>query len=144
MRRFRFALETVLRWRQSRLEAEQARLGELVTELERIRLRIRQAEEDAQAAARDVLGAGAIPAAELAALEAYLRRLVQERARLSRAEADCQARIAAQRECVVEAQRQVRVIEKLRERRFEEWRTELDRETETLAAEAYLAQWGRR
>ncbi len=144
MKRFQFPLETVLRWRQSRLEAEQARLRELLAEREQIRLRIRQTEEDAQAAARDVLSAEGILAEELAALETYLRRLSAERARLRGAEADCEARIGRQRERVLEAERRVRVIEKLRERRLQEWRAEVDREIENQAAEAYLAQWGRR
>jgi len=45
---------------------------------------------------------------------------------------------------VLEAQRRVRLLERLRERRFSEWEAELNRELEALAAESYLARWKRR
>jgi len=45
---------------------------------------------------------------------------------------------------VLRARRDVRVIEKLRERRLAEWQAEADRELEGLAAEVFLARWGRR
>jgi len=144
MKRFRFSLESVRRWRQSRLEQEQALLQGLLAERAAIQERIRQRELERREAEQAVLGASFIQAGELAALEAHRRWLAQERARLEQAAADCENRIAAQREKVQEAQRKVRLIEKLKERRLAEWEAEAARELEALAAETYLAQWGRR
>jgi hypothetical protein len=42
-----------------------------------------------------------------------------------------------------EARRRCRLLERLRERRRAEWKTENDRELEQVAAESYLARWGR-
>jgi hypothetical protein len=43
---------------------------------------------------------------------------------------------------LLEKQRKVRLLERLRERRFEGWSTEMLTEQENFAAEAYLAQFG--
>jgi flagellar FliJ protein len=144
MKRFLFALEGALRWRQRRLEQEESRLRSLAAERDALRERIRQIGEARRGAERELLGQASIPAEDLAALEAYRLRLARERARLEQAEADCEGRLAAQRERVLEARRDVRVIEKLRERRLAEWQAEADRELEGLAAEVFLARWGRR
>lgn len=144
MKRFRFSLETVLRWRRSRLEQEQSRLQSLLAERAAIQERIRRCETERREAEQLVLGAALIQPQELAALDTFCRWLTQERDRLEQAAADCESRIAAQREVVLEAQRKVRLIEKLKERRLAEWEAEAVRELEALAAETYLAQWGRR
>lgn len=144
MKRFRFSLESVLRWRRNRLEQEQLRLQGLLAERATIQQRIRDCESQRRQAEQTVLRAALIQPQELAALEAYRRWLRQQRARLEQAASDCEARIAAQREVVLEARRELRLIEKLKERRLTEWEAEAARELEGLAAETYLAQWGRR
>src|ERR1039458_7519716 len=55
----------------------------------------------------------------------------------------CEQQVAAQRQKVLEAQRQCRLLEKLEQRRHAEWRREADREMESLAAESFLARWNR-
>lgn len=144
MKRFVFRLESVLRWRRSLFEQEQNRLHALVAERDAILLRLKELEELRQRAEQALLEAPAVTGSELAALEAYRRRLNLERARKQQELTDCEARIEAQRQRVLEAQRRVRLLERLRERRFSEWEAELNRELEALAAESYLARWKRR
>jgi flagellar FliJ protein len=143
VKRFVFRLESVLRWRRSLFEQEQNRLHALVAERDAILLRLKDLEELRQRAEQALLEAPAVTGSELAALEAYRRRLNLERARKQQELADCEARIEAQRQRVLEAQRRVRLLERLRERRFSEWEAELNRELEALAAESYLARWKR-
>jgi flagellar FliJ protein len=144
VKRFVFRLESVLRWRRSLFEQEQNRLRALVAERDAILLRLKELEELRQRAEQALLEAPAVTGSELAALEAYRRRLNLERARKQQELTDCEARIEAQRQRVLEAQRRVRLLERLRERRFSEWEAELNRELEALAAESYLARWKRR
>jgi flagellar export protein FliJ len=143
VKRFVFRLESVLRWRRSLFEQEQNRLRALVAERDAILLRLKELEELRQRAEQALLEAPAVTGSELAALEAYRRRLNLERARKQQELTDCEPRIEAQRQRVLEAQRRVRLLERLRERRFSEWEAELNRELEALAAESYLARWKR-
>ena len=143
MKRFVFRLESVLRWRRSLFGQEHNRLRALVAERDAILLRLKELEELRQRAEQALLEAPAVTGSELAALEAYRRRLNLERARKQQELADCEPRIEAQRQRVLEAQRRVRLLERLRERRFSEWEAELNRELEALAAESYLARWKR-
>ena len=52
--------------------------------------------------------------------------------------------LARQRQTMLEARRRYRLLERLRDRRWEEWRAAASRELENFASESYLAQWTRR
>lgn len=143
MRRFVFRLESVLRWRRSRFELEQNRLRELAAERDRIRLRLRRLEEQRRRLEGELLASGTLSGAELAALEAWRLRQRVERARCEQALAEAERRVEAQREQALEARRRLRLLERLKERRYAEWQTEADREAEALAAECHLARRGR-
>jgi hypothetical protein len=92
---------------------------------------------------RDIIGRRDIPGRDFSALGLYrlrARKLEQEFTQeLQRRE---QA-VRDQMQRVQEAQRRVRLIEKLRERRLAEHQYLEDKEIETLAAEAFLAKWER-
>jgi hypothetical protein len=45
---------------------------------------------------------------------------------------------------MLEARRRFRLLERLKERRHEDWRLARDRELEELASESYLARWAGR
>jgi hypothetical protein len=85
-----------------------------------------------------------VEAGDLWALAAYRRRIIEELQAVARQRAECERQLAAQRQRVLEARRNCRLLEKLEERRRAEWRTAVDRETETLAAESFLARWNRK
>lgn len=143
MRRFRFPLETVRRWRESQLELEESRLQALFGELRWIEGRLKELAEAKAAAEREVLSAPVVEAQQLVALEAYRLHLEAEQERLRRQEADCARRIAVQRERVLEAERRLQLIEKLKGRHRAEWEFEFHREEEALATEVFLARWRR-
>lgn len=142
MQNFRFPLDRVLSWRQKQLEGEQARLVLLVAEQERLeatRLAILAAWEWA---GRQMLAAGSMDGSDIAALGGYRARLEREREANERQQKDARERIVGQRMRVVEARRRVRLLEKLRLRKLDEWRVAWNREIENFAGEAFLARWG--
>ena len=144
MRRFHFRLESVLDWRRLHLELEETRLQRLFEELRRIDLAEDRLNTEKTAAERAVLYAPSVEAAELEALETHRAHVAREKERLGRERADCQRRIAAQRERLLKAERDVRLLEKLREKRVAEWQLAASREQEALAAELFLARWHRK
>jgi len=142
MHRFRFRLGSVLGWRAVELELEEGRLEQLFTELRR---------RDAEALALEVRGresahliaSKTLDGQQLAALSYHRHYLEREAARMAAERADCAKRIAAQQQRVVEAERKVRLLERLKERRLAEWNFEFNREMEALASETFLAKWAR-
>lgn len=141
MTRFRFRLESVLKWRAIELETEESRLRGLL-ELRNRSVRAREENEAALAdAERKVLAAAAVTGAELWALSGY-REASRERA--ATLEAECRERerdAAVQREKVRDARQRCRLLERLRERRMAEWTAGNQRELDAFATEAYLARW---
>jgi len=143
MRRFRFRLESVLGWRLIQLELEETQLQGLFGELRQLESRQAALEAAKAQAERSVLSSPIVEAQQLGALEAHRRHLASEKARLRRRQADCATRIATQRDAVRKAEQNLRLLEKIKQRRFAEWAGEVDKEQETLAAEVFLAQWQR-
>jgi hypothetical protein len=141
MRSFHFRLESVLGWRRTELAAEEARLGPLVMErnrLEAARIEVAAARDGTR---RELLAATHLEGRDLAAHSAFRARLAKEQEALAQQSAECRDRMAKQLSRIIEAQRKVRLLEKLRERRSQEWHALWDREVENFASESYLARW---
>jgi flagellar export protein FliJ len=144
MQSFRFSLERVLGWRRTELRAEEARLAPLVAERSRLDAARQQITEARERAQSDLLAAGPMDGSELEALARYRAWLEKQKTAVERQDAQCGENIAAQRGRIVEAHRRARLLEKLRERRLEDWRIAGDREMESFASESFLARWERR
>ncbi len=143
MRNFRFSLEKILSWRGMELQAEESRLAALFAERARLdaaRADIRAASERA---ANRMFEAKAVDGIELQSLEGYRRRMEKELIAVDRQRAQSGEEILKQRARVVDAHRRVRLLEKLKGRRLGEWRLDWQRETDSLASEAFLARWRR-
>ncbi|MBM3745156.1 MAG: hypothetical protein FJW34_05110 [Acidobacteria bacterium] len=143
MKRFSFRLQNVLKWRLLQLELAEEKLQELFSEARNLEARQISLAESKAAAEGSVLTARTVAGQELAALEAYRRWTAAQQERLARQLLDCQGRIAAQREQVRKAEQNLKLLEKLRERRLAEWTFALEKEYEALGEEAFLAQWQR-
>ena len=143
MKRFSFRLQNVLKWRLLQLELAEEKLQELFSEARRLEARQISLAEGKAAAERSVLAARTVPAQELAALDAHRRWTAAQQERLARQLLDCQGRITAQREQVRKAEQNLKLLEKLRERRLAEWTAALEKEYQALGEEAFLAQWQR-
>jgi len=138
---FRFPLERVLEWRKEQAERERAALRLLAGERDAVlahrhSLEAQRAEEE-----RALLSDAVLDISRLAALETWRAWVRGETARLEIALREVEERISAQRQRVVEAERKVRLLERLRDKSFRNWRLALDKELENFAAEAYLTRW---
>ena len=143
MRAFEFPLRRVLEWRRTQFELEENKLRQLAATLEELRLaavRLDLVKGRAEVAVRQ---SAVVEACDLWALAAYRQRLIAELKALALRRTACQREVDAQRQRVMEAQRQCRLLEKLEQRRRAEWSRAADREMENLAAESFLALWNR-
>jgi len=144
MKAFQFRLQRVLEWRRLLLEREEIELQHqlaALAEIDRARQAILGAKDRAEAEMRALPD---LSGADLAALDAF-RDLVEKRvAEIALQRADREKQVAAQRAAMLEARRRYRLLERLKERRLEEWRAAGEKELENLAADAYTAQWSRK
>jgi hypothetical protein len=144
MRAFKFPLRQALKWRMTQLELEENKLRQLAGSLEEVALAEVKLDLVKGRAEGTVRQAAAVEAVDLWALAAYRERLIAELRALALRRIECERLLAVQRQKVLEAQRQCRLLEKLEQRRHAEWQREADRELESLAAESFLSLWNRR
>jgi flagellar export protein FliJ len=141
MSAFRFPLQRILDWRRTQLEMEEIRFKQhaaAAAVLDRTR-----AELDAEGirAETEVRGWSSVAGRDLAALGSFRLQVRARERDLARRRADCQKQLEAQQVRMLEARRQCRLLDRLKERRAAEWKAAEDRRQEELAAECYLAQW---
>lgn len=80
---------------------------------------------------------------DLAALPGWYQWTVKTSEYLSRAERTAAEELQKRRGALVEAQRKVRLLEKLRDKREAGWQEEFDREIEELAADSTNSRYAR-
>ena len=144
MKSFRFRLDKALEWRRAQLDIEEARYKrEIVAlaELDRRRDALLDSSRRAETQVREWDG---VTGRDLAALGEFRLQVKAREREIASQRADQLKRIAAQQAAMLEASRRCRLLERLRERRLEEWREAENRELEELASESYLANWNRK
>jgi len=143
MKTFRFNLERVLALRRTQLELEDARLRQCVAAMAAVDRARAELGAAAAAADLDVRRSATIAGADLAALGEFHRHVRSQEQLLEARRAERAREAAAQETVMLEARRRCRLLERLREKRLAEWQAESDRELDQVAAESYLARWGR-
>jgi len=130
MATFKYRLATFLRIRESARDERRVRLAQAYRAEEMLRSRQqRVAEELAVLAARIRAAAapGAVDVDTLLDAQRFELVLKAERQQLAAQEEQVRAEIRRRHEALVEANREVQVLQKLRERQFQRWRGEEDR-----------------
>ena len=135
MKRFSFRLEKALDWRRKQLELEESRYkrqAAALADLDRAR-----AELEASAIRAEVQVRAWTPLAgrDLVALAQFREYLSHAEQTLAARRAACERQLHEQEKVMLEARRRCRLLERLRERRWEQWRADCDRELEQFAAE---------
>jgi hypothetical protein len=141
---FRFPLERVLEWRRTQLEMEEMRFraaAAALAELDRMRAELGAAGMKAESQVREW---SKVSGEDLAALGNFRLRIKQKERDIDGMRAQRLRRLAERESALLEARRRCRLLERLKERRIEEWQAASDREMEAMAAELYLAGRGRR
>ncbi|MGB9612480.1 MAG: hypothetical protein ACPL7M_16015, partial [Bryobacteraceae bacterium] len=127
--------------RRARLMAEQAKLERMLAE-QRVLCERRQAlEREDRMIRENLLKLQVLTSAELEAAAAFRRFAETEAAHLISLEGELATRLERQRKALLAARREVEVLEQLRERKYEDWRRELDRALEAQVADLVVARW---
>ncbi len=139
MKRFSFRLDKALDWRRQQLELEESRYKRQAAAL--TDLDCTRAELEASAIRAEVQVRAWTPLAgrDLGALARFRDYVSHAERTLAARRADCERRLQEQEKVMLEARRRCRLLERLRERRWEQWRADCDRELEQFVAECFLA-----
>jgi flagellar export protein FliJ len=144
VKRFRYPLESLMRLKRSRLEAELVKLEQIASGIARIEQRRADLDQESRAASLATATAGASEGWQLSSLHSFHRFAVEEDRRLATTRSQMLDQLDAQRKKVVEAHKQVRVLEVVKEKRLEDWKAEADREQENLVSDLVVSRWSAR
>ena len=140
MKKFTFPLERVLAWRHTQSRLEETVLERLHVELQGLDRRLEDLDRSLKYAGDDLLRHSSTTAPEIAALEHYRAASAAQAAQIAKLRADLHPKIEQQNRVVAERRRDTRLLERLRERRLQEWNAELVREVEQLAEESHISR----
>ena len=144
MQTFRFRLEKVLEWYNHQYELEERRFSACLAALAGAQKQIAALQAERLSIERDVVSRKSIAAAEFVALGLYRLGAKRRELELNAAREQCETAVREQRARLQAAQRRVRLLEKLRERRVAEHLYAETRELEELASDAFFAKWAAR
>ena len=140
---FRFRLGRVLEWYGEQCQLEENRLADLNRALATTREAIARLQAERLGIETDLLLRVSIPAREFVALGLYRLRAKNEAACFETERAMQQTAVGEQRAKVQAVRRQIRLLEKLRERHLADHVYAEQRELENLAGDSHLAKWVR-
>jgi flagellar FliJ protein len=130
MPKFVFQLDAVLRHRKMIEEQRMRELGAVQTEMARMEAELRSIDEAAKGVSDDVRNnrlTGTLDMSFLAAHRRYVLAMQRKAVALAQRMAQQQQLVDAARRSLAEAAKQRKIIEKLRERQHERWRSEQSR-----------------
>jgi flagellar export protein FliJ len=136
MNAFHFRLQRVLDFRRMQFQIAESECQRAGAKLHAIQAQ--QASLSSQKSATRKLFAGLanVEARDLAPLPNWYQWTITVADHLTRLERTAAQELQKRREALVEAQRKVRLLEKLRDNRHAQWQADFDREIEELAADA--------
>ena len=143
MKSFRFRLQRILSWRGTQLSLAEANVEQLRCGARATDQAIMELLQSGASAQATVERAMTVSGADLRALEVSRVWAVREEKRLSDRKVKLQQSIEVQNGCVADARRGVKLVERLKQRQYETWKAEAERELDELAAESALGQWRR-
>lgn len=144
MKKFHFPLERVREWREKQVAIEEVHLERLYTERRGILGRIGDLCAERDLNDRAVLKGASTDSLLLQALGEFRRFARFRESNLAREQSQCDERIAAQRLKIIEGQRKVRLLDKLKQKKHKAWTIDFEREIDEQAAEAFRSKWSAR
>jgi flagellar export protein FliJ len=138
MTKFKFRLEAALRLRRLRVDAEKTRLQELVATHKRLENSLASLREERSAASAFVQGAPDTAAHDLRALSLFMLGLQSRANVLGEEISKLVHQIEQQKQQLLSAERDERVLSKLHDKRLAEWKLATQREIELTAQELWL------
>lgn len=144
MKAFSFRLQAALRLRTQELEVEQMKLQQILAQQARLKHELEAVAREREAAAHAVQADNAPSYSDLRALASYIIGTQAETIRLQSALADTAKAIARQTAVVIRAERNAKLLDKLRQKRAAEWAYEANRELENDSFECWISSWNRK
>lgn len=138
MKAFQFRLDQVLKWRSSQVDVEKGRLAVALARAAELRRHINALESQLRTGA---LGYhGGTTGVELGVWGTFYKTTRQQIAELESQAREAEAALTACRASLVEADRRLRLLQNLRQIRYDRWIADWNRELEAFAAESFLAK----
>jgi flagellar export protein FliJ len=141
MKKFTFPLARVMDFRRMQARLEEIKLEGLYAELRAIATREVALIEQSVASERALRAAPSVTGFDLELFSTFSAAMKDELKRMDMARAGCRKKIDAQLEVLMVKRRDVKLLEHLKEQRFEKWEKEMFKEIDQQADEAYLAKW---
>lgn len=141
MKNFAFPLDKALHWRRAQLDLEQVRAQAIASEIAALAKWREDLRNERSSAERHILQLKTVEATELAAIGAFHSSAAKRDAALCEQSVTRERELSEQREKLIEARRKVKLLETLRQKRLTQWNSEVAREQEQFAGEAFLARW---
>jgi flagellar export protein FliJ len=139
LKKFHFRLSTVLRIRETNLEIEKSKLAPFVAEEQTILRNISDISERCRQQNASIRELSTLRSGELRALSAYVLSSQAQIIALNENLARVRHAMALQRDSVLRAERNLKIILKMKEKRLREWEYKRNQQIETGAQEAWLA-----
>jgi flagellar biosynthesis chaperone FliJ len=143
MKKFAFPLERVMDFRRMQARLEEIKIEALYAELRAIDTRevalITQKAQSEKALRTEK----SVTGFDLELFATFREAMTEELRRMDKARVDCRKRIDAQLAVLTVKRREVRLLEKLKDQRFEKWEKEMFKEIDQQAEEAYLSKLNR-
>ena len=140
MKKFQFSLSAALKLRESQLQVERIKLQKLFAEEQSLTNAIDRLVADRRDAASFIYGQASVNAEDLRTLSCFSvgadARAIFLREQLARHAKSIQEQKAR----LMQAERRVKLLGKLRNRKFEAWTEEANREIEVAAQESWLSK----
>ena len=140
MKKFHFSLAAALKLRESQLQAERTKLQQLFAEEQSSKDALLGIAADRRGAAAFIQDSPSVTATDLRALSTFTMGADAREAALHQKMARQARAIQEQKARVMQAERKVRLLTKLREKKFESWTQEVNREIELAAQESWLSK----
>jgi len=139
MKKFEFRLGAALRWRNTQLQLERAKLQKLLSEEQQWKRGLQSLLDERTRSLSDLATWERLQWSDLRAASAYSMGADLRAHALREKIVRLAGPIQQQRERLLQAERNVRLLEKIRDNRYAEWKLELDKEIELTAEESWLA-----
>jgi flagellar export protein FliJ len=141
MKKFAFPLERVMDFRRMQARLEEIKVEALYSELRAIDTReVALIEQKAQSE-KALRTEKSVTGFDLELFATFSAAMKDELQRMDKARAACRKRIDTQLALLTVKRREVRLLEKLKEQRFEKWEKEMFKEIDQQAEESYLSKW---
>jgi hypothetical protein len=144
LKSFQFRLASVVRIRELQRRTEESKLEALLAQRARIESEMDEQQKSLDRSWISTKSQPTLFSADLAAMQSVEQQVKKDRAAFRNRLVAQDELILKQRAAVVEVRRKLRLLEKLRVKRHDEWEVEADRELAALVDDTTGARWMRR